>query len=193
MKPLNELGRFARFQRGLADGLLHFAKTYFRPFTAKVIQYRYATFSVFIGLMILSTGILGAGLAKVEMFNNPEGDMISAQVRFPEGTSFERVKQVKNDLGAAIEKVNANAKEDFNFDGDLITAPGGFAGTSRVQFFLGLAPAETRTHVSSKDISAKLEEYLVPYPMPTAYKSAPNKAGLALVGAALLTGSPLTM
>ena len=164
MKPVNELGRFSRFQRKLADGLLHFAKTYFRPFAAMVIRFRYATFAFFIGLMILSFGIIGAGLAKVEMFNNPEGDMIQASISFPEGTSFERVVQVKDKMDAAIDELNKNAKEDFGVDFDLITAPGGFASANRVQFFLGLAKTELRTNVSSKKISEKLEEYLGPIP-----------------------------
>ena len=164
MKPASELGRFSRFQRSLSDGLVHFAKTYFRPFAAKVIQFRYATFSVFVGLMILSTGILGAGLAKVEMFSNPEGDMIQTSIRFPQGTSFKRVMQVKDRMEAAIVKVNENAKEDFGSDFELIISPGGFASPNRVQYFLGLSKAETRTNISSKKIAEKLEEYLGPVP-----------------------------
>lgn len=164
MKPEAELGRFAKFQRSLADGLLYFARTHFRPFVAWVIKVRYATLAFFVGLMILSFGILGSGLAKVQMLSNPEGDMIDARIDFPEGTSFERVQQVKLDFDAAIVKLNANAKEDFGVDFDLITQPGGFAGANRMQYFLGLAPTETRTNVSSKKISAKLEEYLGPVP-----------------------------
>lgn len=164
MKPVSELGRFSRFQRSLSDGLVTFAKSYFRPFAAKVIKFRYATFAFFIGLMILSTGILGAGLAKVEIFSNPEGDMIQTNISFPEGTSFERIKQVKDRMDVAIEKVNENAQEDFGVDFELITQPGGFAGRRRVQYFLGLAKAEDRASISSKKIAEKLEEYLGPVP-----------------------------
>lgn len=164
MKPVDQLGRFARFQRSLADGLLYFAKTYFRPFAAKVIQFRYATFAFFIGLMILSMGVISGGLAKVEMFSNPEGDMIQTSIRFPQGTSFKRVMQVKDRMEAAIVKVNENAKEDFGADFELIISPGGFASPNRVQYFLGLAKAENRKDISSKKIAEKLEEYLGPVP-----------------------------
>ncbi|PHR92642.1 MAG: RND transporter [Robiginitomaculum sp.] len=164
MKPVDQLGRFGRFQRMLSDGLLTFAKVYFRPFTAMIIKFRYATFAFFVGLMILTFGIIGSGLAKVEMFNNPEGDMIVAEINFPEGTSFKRVVQVKEALDAAVQKVNDNAQADFGVDFELITAPGGFAANNKVQAFLGLAKAETRTNVSSKKIAEKLEEYLGPIP-----------------------------
>ena len=164
LKPIEQAGRFSRFQRGLADGLQNFARKVFRPFIAFIIKFRYATFSVFVGLMILSFGILKAGLAKVEMFSNPEGDMIQASINFPEGTSFDRVLQVKQALDVAIDEVNDNAKKDFGVNFDLITAPGSFAANNRVQGFLGLAPVEDRTEISSKKIADKLEEYLGPVP-----------------------------
>ncbi|PHR61545.1 MAG: RND transporter [Robiginitomaculum sp.] len=164
MKPVSELGRFGRFQRSLSEGLLSFARNYFRPFVSQVIKFRYITVAIFIGLMFLSGGIVKSGLAKVEMFSNPEGDMIQASVRFPEGTSFTRVKQIKDKLSLAVQEINENSQKDFGVDFELITAPGGFAANTRVQFFLGLAPAESRKHISSKKIAEKLEEYLGPVP-----------------------------
>lgn len=164
LKPEAERNAFTRFQQSLADGLTNFAKKFFRPFAAAVIKFRYATLSVFIGLMILSFGIIGAGLVKVEMIPNPEGDMIQANIRFPAGTSFERVSSVKHQLDEAVKTVNENSQKDFGVDFELITAPGSIAQGTQVQGFLGLAPAESRTEISSNMIAAKLEEYLGPIP-----------------------------
>ena len=161
LKPIEEENRFWRIQRGLADGLTNFAHNQFKPFAAMLIKYRYATISFFVGLIVFThMGLVLTKIAKVEMFSNPEGDMIQASVNFPEGTSFERVLQVKGQLDAAIIKLNENAFEDFGSDVPLIIAPGGFASNNRVLFFLGLSKAETRTDISSKKIAEKLEEYL---------------------------------
>ncbi len=164
LKPIAQANRFERFQRGLADGLTYFAQNKFRPIAAFVLKFRYATVAVFVGLMILSFGIIGAGLAKVEMFSNPEGDMIQATISFPEGTNYDRVLQIKDRLDTAIEELNANTQKDFGVDFDLITAPGSFSFGNSVRAFLGLAPVESRTRISSKKIADKLEEYLGPIP-----------------------------
>lgn len=168
-KPAEDEMPLMRLQRKLADGLNNVARKVFRPFGAFVVRWRYGTVAFFIGLFLIAQyGIVATGIAKTEIFPNPEGDMVQVQIRFPEGTNFERLKQVKDKLRDAVVKVNENAEKDFGVDFELITAPGSFAssfnGRSNVQAFLGLAPAEKRTHVSSNKIAEKLEEYLGPVP-----------------------------
>ncbi len=161
-KPVN---RFTRFQRKMADGLVDYARNTFRPIAAFLIKWRYATFMTFVAMFLIAQfGIVNNGLVKIEMIPNPEGDMVQTTINFPSGTSFERILDVKDKLDDAVVKVNENAKDDFGFDGELITTPGSFAGGGRVEAFLGLAPAEQRTAISSKKIAEKLEEYLGPVP-----------------------------
>ena len=165
LKPIEQENALIRFQRRLADGLTHFAHTKFRHAIASIVKHRYITFVSFIGLFYFAyAGVVGSGLAKVEMFSNPAGDMIQSSITFPQGTSFERIKQVKKKLLQAANKVNENAKNDFGVDFDLITSPGSFASDGSVQAFMGLAPAEKRDQISSKAIAEKLEEYLGPIP-----------------------------
>lgn len=168
MKPIKTEGRgagFAKFQHTMAESLVTFARTVFRPFAARIIKYRYATFATFVGLFLVTQlGIVAPGHVKVEVFPNPEGDMIQSVIRFPSGTSYKRILDVKKKLDDAVNELNANAEKDFGFKSDLITAPGSFAGNNRVEAYLGLASAETRQHISSKKIAEKLEEYLGPVP-----------------------------
>lgn len=164
LPPKEQASPIIRIQRNLADGLTYFAQTYFRPFIAFLIKWRYATLATFIGLMIFSFGVLAGGFAKVEVIPSPEGDMIEVQIRFPEGNSFERANQVKDKLDAAMVTVNDNAKDDFGVDFPLITEPGSFASNRFIRAFIGLAPTEKRTNISSSAIADKLEEYLGPVP-----------------------------
>lgn len=165
LKPLDEENALIRFQRRMADGLTSFAHHKFRPLIAVIVKHRYVTFVTFVGLLYFAyAGMVGSGLAKVQMFSNPAGDMIQTSISFPQGTSFERIKQVKKQLLQAANKVNENAKQDFGVDFDLITAPGSFAFDGGINAFMGLAPAEKRDQISSKAIAEKLEEYLGPVP-----------------------------
>ncbi len=175
LPPREQMNRFARFQAMMADSLVSFARHIFRPFIAMVIKFRYATVAVFLGLFYLSFAAIQANMAKVEMFPDFGGDMLMAQVSFPEGTSFDRLAQVQHQLDDAIDTLNNNTEEDFGVDFDLIPSPGSFANGRRIQAFLGLAPAEQRDEISSTDIAEKLEEYLGP--IPDAFRVTINATG----------------
>ncbi len=175
LPPRDQMNRFARFQTMMADSLVSFARHTFRPFVAAIIKFRYATVAVFLGMFYLSFAAIQANMAKVEMFPDFGGDMLMAQVSFPEGTSFDRLAQVQHQLDEAIDTLNANVEEDFGVDFDLIPAPGSFANGRRIQAFLGLAPAEQRDQISATDIAEKLEEYLGP--IPDAFRVTINATG----------------
>ncbi len=168
LKPIdeNKTNRLMRFQRGLADGLVRFAKTVFRPFVAKVIKFRYITLATFIGLMIMAISLLQAGIAPRSFFPEVEGDMIQVTIRFPEGTTYERREQARAQLDTGIATLNANASADFGIasDVDLISNPGTATDARQVQGFLGLTLVENRNNASTKAITEKLEQYVGPVP-----------------------------
>ena len=175
LPPRDQMNLLARFQTAMADSLVNFAKHFFRPFIAIIVKFRYVTFTVFCGLMYLSWVATQANLAKVEMFPDFGGDMLQAQISFPEGTSFERLQQVQTQLEDAVAELNANSQKDFGVAYELIPAPGSFANGRDIQAFLGLAPAEERGEISSTDIAEKLEEYLGS--VPDAFRVTINATG----------------
>ncbi len=154
------LGWLMRLQKRIADSLVSFATNVFRPFVAKIIKFRYVTVSIFIGLMIMSMGFLRAGIAPTAFLPEVEGDMIIFDARFPEGTTFERRNQVRDQVDVGIQKLNESANEDFGVDFDLISAPGTVTGRRSVQGFFGLSDPNKRRHISTKMIADKLEEYV---------------------------------
>ncbi len=159
-----KLNRLLAFQKRIADSLVQFAQNYFRPFVAKLIRLRYITLSVFVGLLVLSFGLLRAGIAPSAFLPEVEGDMISFSANFPEGTSFERRNQVRAQVDAGIQKLNDNGFEDFGVDYDLISHPGTITNRRSVDGFLGLSDPNKRPTISTKMISDKLEEYVGPIP-----------------------------
>ena len=147
-------------QNNIASALVSFAQNTFRPIVAALIKFRYITLSVFVGLFILSMGLLKSGVAPVAFLPEVEGDMIAFSARFPEGTTFDRKEQVRQQVDAGIDKLNANGKADFGIDEPIITHPGTITDSRQVQGFLGLIDGNKRRTVSTKSIGEKLEEYV---------------------------------
>lgn len=156
--------RILSMQTKLADSLVTFAKTVFRPLVATLIRWRYITLSTFIGLLFAAVALLVTGVAPTAFIPEVEGDMISVEARFPEGTSFQRVNQAREQLDAGIRALNANAMADFGVEGAIIDKPGTVAAGRSVQSFLGLASTDDRRKISTKEIADKLEEYVGPIP-----------------------------
>jgi multidrug efflux pump subunit AcrB len=151
-------------QTKIADSLVTFATNYFRPLVAMLIRWRYVTLSVFIGMLFAAGALLVTGVAPTAFIPEVEGDMVSVNARFPEGTSFARVNQARAQIDAGIQQLNANAKADFGVDGHIIDKPGTIAQGRSIDGYLGLATTEERRKISTKAIADKLEEYVGPIP-----------------------------
>jgi len=163
---VGKMNGLMRFQKGLADSLVKFAKTIFRPIVAAVIRFRYITLATFVGLMIMAVSLLISGVAPSAFLPEVEDDMIQVRMRFPEGTTFERREQARAQLDVGIAQLNRNAQSDFGIpdDVDLISNPGTATDARQVQAFLGLNEVKFRNNASTKAIAEKLEEYVGPVP-----------------------------
>ena len=159
-----KLGPLLRFQNRIANALIHFAKTFFRPLVATLMQFRYITVSVFIGLFVMAIALLQAGIAPKAFFPEVEGDIISFTARFPEGTTFERREQVRAQVDQGIDLLNTNSEQDFGIEGEVITNYGTVTNRRSVDGFLGLLTGNKRRNTSTQDIADKLEEYVGPIP-----------------------------
>lgn len=160
----DKLGPLLKLQNKIANVLVTFAKNTFRPFVAMLIRARYVTLAVFIGLFWMAIGLLQSGIAPTAFVPEVEGDMIAFNARFPEGTTFDRRDQVRQQVDMGIAKLNENAKTDFGIDQDIITHPGTITNRRSVDGFLGLMDGNLRRELSTKEIADKLEEYVGPIP-----------------------------
>ena len=168
LKPIDhdKQGALMRFQSKLANSLVRFAQKRFRPIIAMVINFRYITLATFTGLMAMAIMFLTSGIAPSAMLPEVEADMIQFSARFPEGTTFERREQVRQQVEAGITKLNENGAKDFGVGDDvkIIANPGTITESRGVEGFLGLTVTEERNNASTKDIADKLEEYIGPIP-----------------------------
>ena len=162
----NKMGRLMRLQNKIAHSLVVFAQTVFRPLIAAIIRFRYITLAVFVGLMFMAATLLAVGVAPRSMLPEVEDDMIQFSARFPEGTTFERREQVRQQLDAGIAKLNASGQNHFGVaeDVNIISEPGTVTNRRSVDGFLALTKVENRNNTSTKDVADQLEEYVGPIP-----------------------------
>ncbi len=191
--PEHQENRLLRFQNKMASGLTGFAKKWFRPFIAQLIRFRYFTVAIFVGLFILAVGLLRFGFVPVSFLPEVETDRITFEARLPEGTTFERMEQIRRQLEAGIVKLNENTKEDFGVDHILIEKPGAVTSGRTVNAWMQLIDSDYRKHISTKSIADKLEEYVGP--VPDAYRATygtthSEGGGSSRVGYGLVSSDP---
>ena len=164
LKPVDpeKVTGILKFQHRLAESLNTFARVVFRPIIAKLLHFRYITFAVFFGLMAMAIMLLQAGVAPSAFLPEVEGDMISVEIRFPEGTTFERREQVRQQVEDGIARVNADSMELFGTEDGIISHPGTMTEGRSVQGFLGLIETSKRNNTPTRDVADKLEEYVGP-------------------------------
>lgn len=164
LKPVDpqKVRGLMKFQHNLAESLNTFARKVFRPLVATLLRFRYVTVSVFIGLMAMAIMLLTSGIAPSAFLPEVEGDMIQVEIRFPEGTTFERREQVRQQVDAGINRLNEDSFELFGTEEGIISHPGTITQGRGVNGFLGLIETSKRNNTSTRVIADKLEEYVGP-------------------------------
>ena len=97
-KPANPI---FRLQRAIADGLESFVQKVYKPLLMLSLKWRYVTWSIFIGVLVVVMGYTVAGHVKFKFFPEVEGDVLTAKFELPQGVPFEVTQQVANRLEAA--------------------------------------------------------------------------------------------
>jgi multidrug efflux pump subunit AcrB len=75
-----------RFQNFFAEGLQKWIRNVYHPFLLIATAHRYVTLSIFIGVLVISLGIIKGGWVRYIPFPPIESDRINASVSFTNGT-----------------------------------------------------------------------------------------------------------
>lgn len=127
------LGRFAAFQKRIADGLERLVEHSYRPLLERATRHRYITLALFLAFGLACLGIIQSG--RLGFVNMPSIDRnrITAQVTMPRETPLavtdERVKRI----AAAVDRLRAEFRDPGTGESlirDVFTASGGWSGWS---------------------------------------------------------------
>ncbi|PCJ40931.1 MAG: hypothetical protein COA71_10045 [SAR86 cluster bacterium] len=104
-KP-NPRGWFHRLQEGCNKGLNMLVTRYYKPFLKTCIKNRYTTLASFIGMLILSIGLIGGGIIKVAFLPEIPSDFIQVEVTMVEGSPEQQTRDVISKLEEAALSLN---------------------------------------------------------------------------------------
>lgn len=146
---------------------------HYRDFLDLCIRYRYVTFAVTLGLLLLAVGTVKGGIVKFRFMPLVEGDRITVNIEMPRGTLVEDTAKVQElliskakETVAHFDKIDPSARSVmrhlYSVAGGTIASGGPRGGSTSAAPHLSsivmlLTPSETR-EVTSTDISRRWRE-----------------------------------
>lgn len=95
---------FQRFQQRFADGFESMVDRYYQPVLLKCLKYRYATWSLFVGGLLLTVAIIASGDIRFVFMPRVQSETARATLQMPAGTPYEITQRhIQRITDAALE------------------------------------------------------------------------------------------
>ncbi|MGE9268590.1 MAG: efflux RND transporter permease subunit [Verrucomicrobiales bacterium] len=123
-----QLGFFARFQKGIADGLESLIERWYRPLLDIATRHRYTTLIVFFGLALLAAGLWKGDKLGFVAMPEIESNKISARLEMADDTPWEETDARVLKITAELEKLREELRDPGNgkpLITHIMTATGG--------------------------------------------------------------------
>lgn len=180
LKNTRFVNGWIRFQSFFADHLKGFAEQKYRPFLMKTLEWRWVTWAVGTGVLLMALALVASGRVIFQFFPAIEGDRIYATLLMPEGTnvalteqgaaqieqSVARLRQeIADDLGQSVSE--SPIKNVFSSIGSNAARSSGppsrtAGGSHLAEIVLDLAPIEARPGWSSSRIASRWRQLTGP-------------------------------
>ena len=151
LKPRENLHKFSKMQKKIADGIVNFAQNTYRPFAFKVVKFRYLTAAVFSVGFLLAITLVASGWVKFSFMPEIENDGMRVNVTMPTGTSFERATQVWQQIENAGLTIDPHFADRNESDENLMLHYFGFVRPTQIFAYYDMQSGNTRT-VSIKEL-----------------------------------------
>ena len=109
---------FTRFHEFFSYGLERFVDQVYRPALRVALHHRYVVLCAFIGLLAISSGIVGGGWIKFQFFPEVEAEIISAKLTMANGVPAEETAAVVKRIEEAARKLTE--KHELDSEGQPI-------------------------------------------------------------------------
>ena len=159
MKPRTNLKGFGKFQKRIADSIIHFAHNHYRKIGGWAIEHRYLTTSIFIAVLVVGFGLFGTGWVKKSFMPDIESDEIVVNVVMPEGAPYSRALEILAQLQAAELALEEEVNQRTDGEGVLIENWYTRSRRDSVLAIVKLAPPEVRD-MTAKEASVRLRELM---------------------------------
>ncbi len=159
MKPRENMGRFGRFQKRIADSILSFADKQYRAIAIWSVKQRYVVSSLFFVIFLVGFALLSTGWVKSSFDPEIESDEIIINVVLPEGAPYSRALEILAQLQAAEQQLVDEVNTRTDGEGQLIENWYTRSRRDSVIAIVKLAPPEVR-EMSAKDATLRLRELI---------------------------------
>lgn len=161
------MSRLMTLQQKCAHSVVWVAENLHGPLVRTAVRFRYLTWAIFLGIMVLGVGLMASGRVKQTFMPEVEGDFMQASVTLPQTTPFSRMEQVAAQLDAArraLEQETASsAVEDPNTgqrSRGVVRSWSQSIEENSIRAYVSLTPPESRPNLRSRQITERLEELL---------------------------------
>lgn len=140
-------------QEAFVDRVEKFIFEVYRPLLALVLRWRYTTVATFISIFIIFIVLVKSGWIPMVFFPKVEGDMITGNVRFPQGTHVDITRQAVDRMQKAADSLRRELVKEDQADqfkgiasslGSQPMSRTGHQGGHVGEVSIELAPAEDR-------------------------------------------------
>ncbi|MFC6633360.1 efflux RND transporter permease subunit [Microbulbifer taiwanensis] len=159
LEPREELGRFGRMQKHIADGIVYFAQNHYRRIGSWAVERRYLTLSIFISVLMIGFGLFGSGWVKKSFIPEIESDEIVMNVVMPEGAPYSRALEVLAQMQDAEKRLEEEVNQRTGGEGVLIENWYTRSRRDSVIAIVKLAPPEVRD-MSAKEAAVRLRDLM---------------------------------
>ncbi len=105
-------GPLLRLQRKVNNGLDYVIKNHYRPTIGKAIRRPGLTLTVFVGIFVLSIGLITNGLVRFVMMPDFVADFVQADFAMAQGTPQERTKEVLQHIEDALVQLDEDVSQE---------------------------------------------------------------------------------
>ncbi len=93
---------------------------HYKPFLGWAIRHRYTTLATFLGLLIVTIGVIASGQVRYQFFPEVEEDMLSARIELYDGAPETLITRVVQQMNTALDQVNADLRAETGSETDII-------------------------------------------------------------------------
>ncbi|RLV59751.1 efflux RND transporter permease subunit [Parashewanella curva] len=105
------LGLKAKFNQGMQN----FVQNYYQPFIKACVSWRYTVVAVFVGLLILSKGMVDGGSVRQVFFPNVPSDFIQVHLEMNKGVSEQKTLETTLEIEQALYRVDAKMQQKLGY------------------------------------------------------------------------------
>ena len=136
------LNAFQRARNKISDSLKVFVERRYTPFLTRCLRNRGITLATFIGLFIVSIGLISGGIVRWVFFPNVPSDFIQAQVSMQPGTSEQATIDAAEIVVTQLNKLNAEINAETSEP--VVKHTNVWVNTGNATVFAELAKGEER-------------------------------------------------